>query len=219
MRTRAIKNGNVVWFGVSNVQNAKEQIFTSNMKEQSTYEYKLDNTLPGQPVDFKCETSALLFIETEVFLYNKNNKLIYRTSFNGTDTKRTVLTDVATKLVITSGTSKLTRVITSTFSKFQIVEKYNDDNTSFASEQQGVADCLTQQLSVLKNELWYRVTYGLPLLEKVKNKAIIDASVMDIITTHPDVVSILSFESEIKDKKYTCKVEILSNYGNITILI
>ena len=45
MRTRAIKNGNVVWFGVSNVQNAKEQIFTSNMNEQSTYEYKLDNTL------------------------------------------------------------------------------------------------------------------------------------------------------------------------------
>lgn|SRR5574344_83894 len=86
---------------------------------------------------------------------------------------------------------------------------------NFSDNQQGVADDLTQRLSVIKGELWYRVNYGLPLFDKVKSKAYMDTITIDNILAHEDVVRITSFKSTIVDRRYTCEAEILTKYGKI----
>lgn len=93
----------------------------------------------------------------------------------------------------------------------------HDKHDNFADKQQGVADSLTQRLSVIKKELWYNVSYGLPLFDKQKSKLAIDAFVGSTITSHPDVVSIKSFDSKVVDKKYTCNTVIITKYGEMTL--
>lgn len=93
----------------------------------------------------------------------------------------------------------------------------SDKHDNFSMYQQSVIDSLNQRLRILKGELWYKMTYGLPLLEKTKSKLSVDASIIETISQHADVVSIQSFTSSIVDKKYTCKIEILSKYGQISL--
>lgn len=88
---------------------------------------------------------------------------------------------------------------------------------NFSTEQQAVADSLTQRLSVLRKELWYDVNYGLPLIEKVKSKEYMDAAIADIILENPDVIRIQSFSSQIVNHKYTYNVVVLSTYGELSL--
>ena len=90
---------------------------------------------------------------------------------------------------------------------------------SYDKNQQGLNDSLIQRLSVLKGELWYNVNQGLPLIEKIKSKHLIDASVLSIIADHPDVDKIISFSSRVENNKYRCGVEILSKFGQLSIII
>ena len=90
-------------------------------------------------------------------------------------------------------------------------------SNNFSDKQQAVSDSLTQRLSVLKNELWYNITYGLSLVEKVSSKVFLDSEVTSIIMNHPDVVKILSFSSNIVGHRYQFVSKILSSYGNIDI--
>lgn len=75
---------------------------------------------------------------------------------------------------------------------------------NYSTEQKGVRDSLIQRLSVIKGELWYKASYGLPLMEKIKNKGIYDTIIINIITTHPDVVNIVSYTSYVDEatRKY-----------------
>ena len=93
--------------------------------------------------------------------------------------------------------------------------KINDEN--FAIEQQYVADDLTQKLLVLKNELWYDIQYGVPLLDKIKSKVKIDSFVASTIMSQPDVIKILKFNSSLNSGVYSVDVTILSSFGNINV--
>lgn len=84
---------------------------------------------------------------------------------------------------------------------------------SFVSEQQSVSIGLTQRLSVIRKELWYKVSYGLPLFDKISSKTALDSFVTSTILAHPDVKDIVSFTSSVKNHAYSCKAEILSIYG------
>lgn len=92
-------------------------------------------------------------------------------------------------------------------------------NDSFVSEQQSVISSLTQRLSVIRSELWYNVSYGLPLFDKVKNKIAIDATIAQIVESHPDVLSVSSFDSKIEGKSYHCKFQAETKYGSIELSI
>lgn len=99
---------------------------------------------------------------------------------------------------------------------------YSDDkHDNYAEEQQGVADSLTQRLSVIRGELWYAVRYGLPLLEKIRSKVLMDSSVAEIVLQQPDVKSILTFDSSIdsKTKTYSCEMTVESVYGAVDVEI
>lgn len=95
---------------------------------------------------------------------------------------------------------------------------YNENNKhdNYSSEQQGVIDSLLQRLSVLKYELWYNYEYGIPLLDKVRNKGTIDSSVINVISEHPDVLTLVNYESEIlEDGTYSAYFIVSTIYGNI----
>ena len=96
----------------------------------------------------------------------------------------------------------------------------NDKHDNISTEQEGVADSLTQRLSVIEGELWYSITEGLPLLNKVKSKVELDATITEIIFGHSDVLEISTLESQINDKReYSAKITVETSYGEITINI
>ena len=72
-----------------------------------------------------------------------------------------------------------------------------DTDSNYADKQEGVSYSLIQRLSILKGELWYRINYGLPLLDKVRSGAILDSVIINIILSHPDVTNITKFQSSI----------------------
>ena len=90
---------------------------------------------------------------------------------------------------------------------------------NYATQQEAVANSLTQRLNVLKGELWYAINYGIPLIDKLKSKTTLDAFVATTISSHPNVVNILEFTSSIKNRKYSCNVRIMSEYGALLISI
>lgn len=100
----------------------------------------------------------------------------------------------------------------------------NQDGTAkkadnYSTEQQGVADSLTQRLSILKGELWYQFSYGIPLFEKVKSKTYIDTYVATVVKNHPEVVNIIKFNSKLENRHYSAEMEILSSYGPLNFTI
>lgn len=95
----------------------------------------------------------------------------------------------------------------------------NDEHTSYASGSKGVAASLTERLSVIKEELWFDMLYGLPLIDKIKSKAQMDLFITKNVLRHPDVTDISSFSSELIKNKYTCSMVVNTVYGEISLII
>ncbi len=106
---------------------------------------------------------------------------------------------------------------------YNIYYKKNDNNlitvtsidtSDYAEGAEAVVYSLIQRLSLLKGELWYNKSLGLSLLEKVRNKNFTDAEIINTILSHPDVRSIINYESSISnDGGYKIKVKILTIYN------
>lgn len=95
----------------------------------------------------------------------------------------------------------------------------DDIHDNFSEDQYAVVDKLTQQLSILEGELWYDVNFGLPLLDKIKNKNEIDTVVLDILLSNDDIQEITSFSSEVINHNYTASIDITTIYGVINLTI
>lgn len=93
----------------------------------------------------------------------------------------------------------------------------NDKHDNFAEKQEYVADALTQKLSILQKELWWNVSYGLPLMEKLNSKTALDATIAQIISAQPEVRDIMVFESNIIAHKYSAHIEIDTIYGPVSL--
>lgn len=94
---------------------------------------------------------------------------------------------------------------------------YNDKKESYSIEQQNLVDNLTQRLSTLSKELWYRQSYGLPLFEKVKSKAYIDSIINSEILENADVIEILEYSSKLVNDNFSCRFKVLSVYGEVAL--
>lgn len=88
---------------------------------------------------------------------------------------------------------------------------------NYASGVSGTISSITQRLSVIKGELWYQINHGLPLLEKHKNKDMIDAAILEIISRHPDVLGIPDYKSEIENHTYSFSCMIDTVYGSSSL--
>lgn len=92
-------------------------------------------------------------------------------------------------------------------------ENYSLKADNYVGEQHGVAVSLIQRLSIIKGELWYKASYGLPLLDKIKNKGIYDSIIINIINSHPDVENIVYYNSKIENHSYIFNFIVRTIYG------
>lgn len=120
-----------------------------------------------------------------------------------------------------------------TFFKYALSKKYKTPDLEDAKDPyyakkvylsydeglKSTEDSLIQRLSILKGELWYDINSGLPLLEKVKSKHLIDTTILSIVTNHPDVVRIINFRSTIEKHDYHCTIDVQSKYGTLNIIV
>lgn len=98
-----------------------------------------------------------------------------------------------------------------------IFQDETNKHANYATGSEGVANSLRQRLSVLKHELWYDYNRGMPLPDKARSKAIIDAYIIQTILEHPDVIDIEGFESEQERNNYTCYFIVNTIYGQIEL--
>lgn len=90
---------------------------------------------------------------------------------------------------------------------------------NFLFQQEAVATDLQQKLQILKGELWYKMSYGQPLFDKLKSKIAIDAFITTTINEQTGVKGIKSFVSSISNNIYHCRVEVITDWGNIDVNI
>lgn len=95
----------------------------------------------------------------------------------------------------------------------------NDKHDNYGDEQQGLADDLVQRLSIIQNELWYAVEYGLPLFSNITKEAELDIEVLEIINSHENVQSVLEFDSWINKHSYHARMKVQSTFGIINVEI
>ena len=98
-----------------------------------------------------------------------------------------------------------------------VFQDETNKHANYATNVEGVTNSLRQRLSVLKNELWYDYNRGMPLPDKVRNKAIIDAYIIQTILEHPDVIDIEGFESEQEINMYSCYIVVNTIYGQVEL--
>ena len=98
-----------------------------------------------------------------------------------------------------------------------IFQDETNKHANYATGSEGVANSLRQRLSVLKHELWYDYNRGMPLPDKARSKAIVDAYIIQTILEHPDVIDIEGFESEQERNNYTCYFIVNTIYGQIEL--
>lgn len=93
--------------------------------------------------------------------------------------------------------------------------------SNYASGLDGIVASLSQRLSVMNGELWYRRDQGIPLFDKHKNKNLLDVYFSTTIFEHPNIISIDTFESEMlatnSGKLYSLKFSVVTDYGDLAL--
>lgn len=227
MKVRNIVDGNVVWFGSQGANLYLNTDFLNTYKTLATDisagetvrvktlfrvpHFNVDDVYQLQ-ISFQATATAGVN-KTIVVTLDKNASYV---QIDDNTYEVSVLVELLNNVDIHY--VRFTRLSTIEFEYASVIRAISGKQAdSFVYQQEGVAADLTQRLSVLKNELWYQINYGLPLLDKIKSKAVIDASVLDIITSHPNVVRVSKFESQVLNRKYSCKATIVSEFGPVQL--
>lgn len=100
----------------------------------------------------------------------------------------------------------------------------NPDGTAikannYVDDLEAVVASLRQKLQVLRGELWYSSSFGLPLFDKNKSKISLDLAISNMVLATKNVITILHFESEIVDRNYHAKIEIKTTFGEAVVSI
>ena len=91
------------------------------------------------------------------------------------------------------------------------------DPSKMSKDGEALRDILYAKCKVIKGELAYNTHIGIPL---TTNKDAIDVAIIETISNTNGVVRIIKMSSIItKDKQYYAEVDILSIYGDISIVV
>jgi len=98
-----------------------------------------------------------------------------------------------------------------------------NDGSELASQKEDIAEgedslqySIRQKLSVIKNELWYNYKFGIPLVDKIVNKAFIDAYIITTVKDINGVRTISNFVSQVENKTYRCSF-VINNELSISL--
>lgn len=93
---------------------------------------------------------------------------------------------------------------------------------NFLTEREAVAQAIKSRLLLLYSEWWEDQEDGLPLFQKIlansgspANIEAVDIIFRDRISGTKDVVSVASYESEFRDRKYYFTAVVNTTYGEI----
>ena len=95
----------------------------------------------------------------------------------------------------------------------------NKKYDNYVEKQNAITCSLNQKLSIIKGELWTDINYGIPLFDKYRSKAIMDAYVLQKLNQHSQVKKIISFNSKLVEHAYSCTTVLLTNYGELRLVI
>ena len=98
--------------------------------------------------------------------------------------------------------------------KGELHSVFTDDKKSYANGIDGVNQSLMQRLSLIKGELYHFMNAGFPLTDKVYEKQVFDAHIINVLSHHSEVTSIDKIESKVLNRAYYCKVYFSTKYGS-----
>lgn len=96
---------------------------------------------------------------------------------------------------------------------------FTKDKKSYADGIDGVNQSVMQRLSLIKGELYHFMNAGFPLTDKVYEKQVFDAHIINVLSHHSEVTSIDKIESKVLNRAYYCKVHFSTRYGSSYIEI
>lgn len=86
---------------------------------------------------------------------------------------------------------------------------------NYVVQQEYVKCALIQKLSIVKGELWFNQSFGLPLIDKAKTKSLFDVAVSKILANQKGILEVKSFKS-IKEKfTYKTDLKLLTSFGEL----
>ena len=122
-------------------------------------------------------------------------------------------------------TAPLTRVVVSDLEAFDTLLMYLyqysqcEKAETFVADLDAITCALNERLRVIKGELWYNISFGLPLFDKVASKIQMDSAVLNIVNSQKGVEAVTEFNSTIVKSEYRCTMKIKTQYGDATISI
>ena len=169
MRCRNYEDNEIVFFGSKGVNpiTAYQDIIVPN--NDILVDIDASKTIIGQ--NFKVVGFGETSNNPHVNLYDSDNHMFYR-SYLSKETKelRGVLTSPVAKIWVGSNTYDEVHLY---LYPYQVKVPSN----TFLENQSGVATSLTQRLSIIKGELWYKVSHGLPSLKMGRSAGMCGATV------------------------------------------
>lgn len=194
-------NYNIVQYGSYGLQNPYAIIFKINENDPMSEEVEIKNGIIINKCPFNLTlgnevivTITNIDLENKIITYSnltENGFKIIACYYNKEMYDEKKDTNITKEIILT------TNKIKSSFEILMMAKRWKDDLSSYAEKQEGTASSLIQRLSVIQGELWYKINYGLPLFQNIRDKGIMDSVIIDIILSHPDVASIQRFSSSI----------------------
>lgn len=181
---------NIVWFGSCGTKVIEGYKYTLKVKDASKLE---DAEIYSYKINGRVESR--IYIEEGVVYKWTRGTLPLPALIVVLEPETKVSIDIRNNTRLTSGT------FNPDFNSW-IIDPRSIKAENYATEQHGVAASLIARLSIIKGELWYKASYGLPLMDKIKNKGIYDSIIINIINEHPDVKNITYFNSSVENHKY-----------------
>lgn len=204
----------ISWFGSVGAKFPERICFSDDVGiwldyrlEGDTYKLHIENVNDkdkyikdnGLCESFKCEENKEIIVKSPALV----NKIMFFPTAN--------INNFGTSQQFYTLTTPYSRSISFMIPKIAI--KPDTTNNDYSDKQNAIRDTLIQRLSVIKGELWYSINYGLPLLDRVRNKGIFDAVILDIITQVRGVKNVTKFNSRLNNHEYTLDIEILTIYN------
>lgn len=210
---------NIVWFNSYGKKSFQDGSITFKVDElESIKSFNLDkdflqiNNVKTITVKISTNNITSCSVHYDVRLEKSNENIIYSGNFQynnsysefdisfPTNIKSTPFLSGSVNFYLeliepSSGNRRLTLTL-----KHNATSSLKADN--YSENGLAVRDSLIQRLSLIQGELWYRRSYGIPLLQKIKNKGIYDSVIVNIIKNHPNVQGIIEFNSRIDEHSY-----------------
>lgn len=195
-------NYNLVRFGSYGLQNPYAIIFKLKEIDDMPSTKVVDKIITNDVGDQGCEVGNIII--KKIDFENKKMTYVFKDGFD----KETITICYYNELMFNPEDGE--RISTNITKQYELsnndlgelnfdilmmARRWKDDLSSYAEKQEGTASSLIQRLSVIQGELWYRINYGLPLFQNVRDKGIMDSVIIDIILSHPDIASIESYVS------------------------